>query len=642
MGEHNIRRGADSQEIRDFTKKLLTDLRALERLIEENRLEEDALRIGAEQEVFLVDQHWQPASASREVLERIDDEHFTTELGQFNLEFNLDPIDMAPGCLLALEKQLDELLQKTVAAAEDAGVHAVLTGILPTLDKSHLSLDNMTPMPRYFQLNDAMTRLRGGAYDFRIKGRDELLVQHDNVMLEACNTSFQVHFQVSPERFVSRYNLAQAVAAPVLAAAVNSPLLFGKQLWRETRIALFQQSVDTRSPTSHMRDLAPRVSFGRTWVHESALEIFQEDIARFRVIMATEVDEDPFEVLAAGGVPKLPALRLHNGTVYRWNRPCYGISNGEPHLRIENRVLPAGPTVLDEMANAAFWFGLMSGVAEEFGDITKVMTFEDARENFVKAARLGLGAQFDWPQRPQVAARDLILEELLPMARHGLRSLSIEDTEANRYLDVIEERVRSSRTPAQWMVESYVAMRQQGGESESLAGLVAATVQQQRRGEPVHTWEAASIDDAGNEKMHYRRVKQLMVTDLFTVHHDELVDMAAYVMNWKHIRHVPVEDDEHRLVGLVTHRSLLRLLGENLASSQNRAVPVSEIMQTDLVTVEPETPSVDAIRLMRQHKISCLPVVTEGNRLVGIVTERDFMGIAGQLLEKFLSEDEAG
>ncbi|MCP4200353.1 MAG: CBS domain-containing protein [bacterium] len=640
MGEHRISRGAGSQEIRKFTRKVLADLRALELMLDQGIVESNVRRIGAEQELFLVNKNWRPATNNLEVLEKIDDPRFTTELGKFNLEFNLDPFDLTSDCLRKMEGQLEELLTKARMAAEDLGVKILLTGILPTLEKSDLSLDNMTPMPRYFELNEAMTRLRGQDYDFRIKGRDELVLQHDNVMLEACNTSFQVHFQVSPERFANRYNIAQAVAAPVLAAATNSPLLFGRQLWRETRIALFQQSVDTRTPSTHLRELSPRVSFGRSWIKESALEIFQEDLARFRVIMSTEVSEDPFEALERGEAPRLDALRLHNGTIYRWNRPCYGVAGGKAHLRIENRVLPSGPTPLDEMANAAFWFGLIAGVGEKYGDITEHMTFEEARENFVKAARLGLGAQFDWVERKQVPARDLILEDLLPLSRDGLTHLGIDSVDSKRYLDVIERRVSSGRTASQWLLDSYVAMSETAGRAESLAALTAATCLRQETGEPVHEWQTAEPSEAGDKKKHYRRVDQVMVTDLFTVNQDDLVDIAAFVMDWRHIRHVPVEDDDHRLVGLVTHRSLLRILGGSVLSGIGSATSVGEIMQRDLVTVRPETTTLEAISLMREHRISCLPVVAESNRLVGIITEFDFMGIAGELLDKFLSESE--
>ncbi len=636
VGQHEITREPDAEQLRVFTKKLLADLRALERMLDRDQLESDVRRIGAEQELFLVDSSWRPAPLALEVLAAIDDPHFTTELGRFNIEFNLDPITLGGDCLRRMEEQVVALLERASKAMRSLDGEVVLTGILPTLEKSDLHLGNMTPMARYHELNDAMTRLRGRQYDFRIKGRDELLIQHDNVMLEACNTSFQVHFQTSPGEFARRYNLAQAVAAPVLACATNSPLLFGRQLWRETRIALFQQSIDTRALTPAMRELRPRVSFGRQWVESSVLEIFREDIAHFRVLMSTEVDEDPFEVLAAGRIPTLPALRLHNGTIYRWNRPCYGILEGRPHLRIENRVLPSGPTPRDEVANAAFWFGLMSGLAGIYEDITKVMEFELARENFVAAARLGLGAQFAWPGRDKIPAQDLILQELLPLAREGLADVGVDPADVSRYLDLIEERVRCMRSGSQWQIDSLAAMKGRSSRSERLAALVAATVRRQAEGRPGHEWEVAALGEAGEERTHYLRIEQLMTTDLFTVGEDELVDMVAYVMNWKNIRHVPVEDNEHRLVGLVTHRSLLRLVGESLASATVRAVPVREIMTSEVVTVRPETSTLEAVRLMRQHKISCVPVVEDDNRLVGIVTERDFMGIAGQLLESFL------
>jgi CBS domain-containing protein len=638
MGEQKVQHGSDSEELREFTRKLLADLHALERMLADGVIESGVTRVGAEQELVLVDSNWRPAMVNLDLLERLDDDHFTTELGRFNLEFNLDPIDLHGRCLSEMEERLGTLLQKARQAAAEIDTSIVLTGILPTLEKSDLTLENMTPVPRYFQLNEAMTKLRGRDYDFRIKGRDELLVRHDNVMLEACNTSFQVHFQVSPEHFATRYNIAQAVAAPVLAAAVNSPLLFGRSLWRETRIALFQQSIDTRAPSSHLRDVSPRVSFGRSWVTESALEIFQEDLARFKVIMKTDVDEDPLGCLREGRAPKLQALRLHNGTIYRWNRPCYGISGDKPHLRIENRVLPAGPTILDEVANAAFWYGLMSGIADQYENITEVMEFEEARENFVRAARLGLGAQFYWPGHSQQPAQKLILDELIPLATDGLTSLGIDSEDVERYMGVIAGRVDSFQTGAKWLIRSYDRLRQRGTRAESLSTLVAGSLQREASGEPVHTWSLAEPAEAGDQRKHYLRIDQIMTTDLFTVNQDELVDMAAYVMNWQHIRHVPVEDAEHRLVGLVSHRSLLRLVAAMEQGTATTARPVSEIMNVEVITVTPDTPTLDAIRLMRDNRISCLPVVEEGNRLIGIVTEHDFMEIAGQLLDKFLSE----
>src|SRR5918993_3576967 len=362
---------------------MLRDLQALEHLLAERRFETDTTRIGAEQELFLVDRSYRPAPRALEVLERIGDAHFTTEVGAFNLECNLDPQVFTGGCLSALERQLDELLAKARTSAEAAGLDVVLTGILPTIRKSDLSMANMVQNPRYLALNRALMDLRGEAYELHIKGTDELRVRQDSVMAEACNASFQVHLQVTPDTFVNMYNVAQLLAGPVLACATNSPLLFGKRLWAETRIALFEQSVDTRRPGHHLRERSPRVTFGRDWLHRSVAELYREDITRFRPVLAPDDYDDPFAELAAGRIPTLPALRLHTGTVWRWNRGCYGITDGVPHLRIENRVLPSGPTVADEIANTALWLGAMTAVGARHPEVNRMLPFEVLRSNFV-------------------------------------------------------------------------------------------------------------------------------------------------------------------------------------------------------------------------------------------------------------------
>jgi len=634
-GETNV------ESLREFTRKLLADLRALELMLAQGAIETGVRRIGAEQELFLLDRHYRPAPLAIEMIEKLRDEHFTTEVARFNLEFNSDPFEFGGGCLGAMEAQLVELLAKARRTAHQLDSEVVMIGILPTIDISDLTLANMTPVPRYFALNEAMRRLRGKDWEFFIKGADELIIRHDSVMVEACNTSFQVHYQVGPEEFAPLYNLTQAVAAPVLAAACNSPLLFGRRLWRETRIALFQQSVDHRAAGLHLREQAPRVSFGRRWVDESVLEIFQEDIARFKVLLAADIDEDSLAVLSRGEVPSLKALRLHNGTVYRWTRPCYGITAGKPHLRIENRILPSGPTVLDEMANAAFWFGLLAGLSRTYPDIRRVMEFETAHENFVAAARLGLRAQFVWPGHKQVPAEDLILEELLPVAREGLAQRGIDAADATRYLDVLEERVRTKHTGSYWQLESYARMRDSGNRAERLAAITAAAIEYQQGELPVHRWEPASLEHAGGWERHYARVEQFMTSDLFTVGPDDGVELVANLMKWKRIRHVPVEDSEHRLVGVVSQRTLVSVIAERAGDLGKGPIPVREIMTTDVVSVSPQTPTLDAIELMKRHKVGSLPVVNEG-RLVGIITESDFLAIAGQLLEKELSHPSGG
>jgi CBS domain-containing protein/gamma-glutamyl:cysteine ligase YbdK (ATP-grasp superfamily) len=638
LGEQEVAPGTDEEELRTFTQRVLNDLRALQRMHDEDLFESGVRRVGAEQELFLVDSSWQPAPLSMEILERLTDPSFTTELGRFNMEINLDPLPFGGDTLHRLETQLQAKVERVREVAQSLDARVLLTGILPTLAKSDLHLGNMTPVPRYFALNEAMNRLRGDCYRFRIEGRDQLVITHDNVLVEACNTSFQAHFQVSVPEFPHLYNTSQAVTAPVLAAATNSPLLFGQQLWRETRIALFEQSVDTRVPTSHPREQAPRVSFGRKWVDDSAVEIFRQDISRFRVLLSTQVDEDPFEVLDRGEVPQLRALRLHSGTVYRWNRACYGISEGKPHLRIENRVLPAGPTVVDEVANAALWFGLMSGVSHQWQNIPKVMDFQTARENFIAAARQGLGASLTWPERGEVPATTLLLEELIPLARHGLEISKIDSSDIDRYLGIIEERVQSRRTGSQWMIASIDAMQPQGSQSERLAALVAASVERQRTGEPVHTWPLAELAESGPSSRHYATVSQIMSKDLFTVSEEEVVDLVASVMQWRHVRYIPVEDNQQRLVGLVTYRTLLRVMSQSLPQRQGSTLPVREVMLRDVITVQPHTPTREAMGLMREHKVGCLPVVDGDHRLVGILTEHDLIAIARPLLEKHLEE----
>jgi len=624
--------------MRLFTRQLMQDMQALEHMLRENMFETDIRRIGAEQELFLVDQRWQPMPAAQAILALNDDPRLVTELTRFNLEFNLDPLVFEGSCLRQIEDQSNEILTRVRELASQVDALVVMAGILPTIHLSDLGLDSMAPMPRYTALNDAIMDLRGGPAQYQIRGVDELFFEHDNILIEGCNTSFQTHFQVTPEEFPHYYNIAQLIAAPCLAAACNSPILFGKRLWRETRIALFQQAVDTRSSNLYLREMSPRVHFGTEWCRSSVTEVYQEDIARFRVLMATELNEDPFALLERGEIPKLKALQLHNGTVYRWNRACYGITDGKPHLRIENRILPAGPTIVDEVANAAFWFGLVKGLGAAYDDISMLMEFDSAKSNFVAAARVGLATQLNWLHGERMPADELICEVLLPMARDGLVSANIDPADIDRYLSVIDERVKSRQTGSQWQLRSLAQMRRQPTtRAERLEALVEKMLENQQGGEPVHTWKLAHYDErVAPRRIAGTRVEHFMATDLFTVHEDELVEFVAVLMDWQHIRHVVVENHQHELVGLVTHRSLLRYLAENsVGIDAGLDVPVSEIMVPEPITVTPETSTVDAIQRMREHHVGALPVIRE-NQLVGIITEGDFIRIAGQLLDSGL------
>jgi CBS domain-containing protein len=638
MGEQNVKLNKDDAGHQAFMKALLTEVNALEKMLEKGLIESGVRRIGAEQEIFLINRAHKPALKALDILEHIDDERFTHELGLFNLEANLSPQRLGGNCLSLMEAELQDVYRKAREAAQKEDCDIALVGILPTLTMKDLGLDAMVPTPRYYALNDAIKALRGEEFQFTINGIDQLSVKHDNVMLEACNTSFQVHFQVSPENFAKNYNIAQAVTGPLLAAAVNSPILLGKRLWHETRIAVFEYSIDTRSEVHQERGLRPRVHFGDRWLEESVTEIFKEDIARFRIVLTTETEDDPLGMIDEGIMPSLNALRLHNGTVYRWNRPCYGVHNNVPHLRIENRVIPSGPTVIDEMANAAFFYGMMAGMTEQVTDIRDHLTFSDVKANFLGAARDGIRAQMNWFNDTHLPAKQLILEQLLPLAREGLQEAGIDKDDIDRYLGVLHDRVTMRRTGARWALESLEKMEDSGTLDQRLRCLVHSMVEQQSTGQPISEWVLAEYCVEQDWRESYRNVGQFMSTDLFTVRPDDIVDFAATLMDWRHIRHVPVEDDSGKLVGLVSHRALLRLVATGRIGKDHK-VTVDEIMNRKPVTVHANTSTVEAIRLMREQKLACLPV-TRNDKLVGIVTEHDLIVVASRLLETYLAKEE--
>jgi CBS domain-containing protein len=584
--------------------------------------------------MFLVDSHLRPAPVSLEVLQGANESRLTTEIARFNLEANLTPLELADNCFSRMESELTEVIGRARDSAAKLDADVLLSGILPTLHKSDLTLDNLTPIARYRELDRGVIRLRGGPLSIHIKGLDELHLMHDNIMVESCNTSFQIHWQTNPQEFANHYNVAQAITASVLAVAVNSPLLFGQRLWQETRIALFQHSTDERSGSQLIRNQPTRVSFGDRWLENSVIELFHDQIARFRPIMISEPDENPFEVLARGETPSLSALRMHNGTVWRWNRACYGVTDGVPHLRIENRALPSGPTIVDEIANAAFFSGLMSAVPAKYGEIAKRMAFDDVKLNFFRAARHGLDAQIQWIDGQSHNAASLILDRLLPLARKGLIESHVAGDDVDKYLGIIEERARTRQTGARWLVKSFSAIRSSASKDASQRRLAAAILANQKEGQPVHRWSIVENAEHDAWEQSYRTVRQFMSTDLFTVGPDDLVDFAASVMNWRHIRHVPVEDAGGRLVGLVTHRGLLRIVSEgNRLGGQ--PITVREVMVTNPLTVSPLTTSLEAIEIMRSNRVGCLPVV-EGDRLVGIVTSYDFLEASARLFKEHL------
>jgi len=637
MGESRVKLADSQEEVQRFMKYVLKDLRALDRMLNEGGwFETDPIRIGAEQELCLVDQQAKAWPHNMEVLEKlheVDNGSFTTEYAKFNLEINMEPLEFKGDCLSRMEKNLQQQVDKVRTATEELGGEIVLTGILPTIRKVDIDLKNQTPLQRYRALTQAINKLRGGDYDLRIQGMDELLMKFDSPLLEACNTGFQVHLQVGPDEFVPKYNIAQLVTAPVLASTVGSPILFGKRLWSETRIALFQQSVDTRTVGDHLRESSPRVTFGNHWVDESILEIFQEDTARYRVMLSSEVTEDVEKLLDKGTPPALRALQVHNGTVYRWNRPCYGVTDGRAHLRIENRVCPSGPTVTDEVANSAFWLGLMNKMGDYYPDVSEKMDFDDARMNFVAASKMGLDTKFRWFNDQRINAVDLITEELLPIAREGLEEVDINSSDITEYLDIIEQRVTAGQTPSHWMLNNYASlMKEHGSKEQTLAAITTAMIKNQKKGEPVHKWGRARMEDLEHWKPSSLIVEEFMTTDLFTVQKDDLLEFTANLIDWRRIRYVPVEDDKKHLVGLVTMRMVFNAYSKSVNHDESVVESVEDIMIENPITIHPEASIMEAMEIMNSQQIGCLPVV-KNNRLVGIITEQNYMTIARRLLK---------
>lgn len=634
MGEQRVSKVSSQRSMNKFVKSLLRDVQALEYMLENDWFESGITRIGAEQEMVMVDKkNYKPALIAIEALEKMQKYPWVeTELAKFNLETNLEPRELKGSCLSAMHKENAGNLNKIQKVLDKMGADIVLTGILPTLRKFDLDLENLTPKKRYKALMEAINeQLIGKSYELRLFGIDELLIKHDSPLLEACNTSFQVHLQIEPKDFVKMYNIAQALAAPIMAISSNSPLVFGRRLWHESRIALFQQSLDTRTTHDHLRERSPRVSFGKDWLQESVMEIYQEDITRFRVLISSDIEEDSLEQIKEGKAPKLRALQVHNSTVYRWNRPCYGISdNGKPHLRIENRVLPAGPTVLDEVANAAFWLGAMVGMANEIDDIRTKMSFPDARDNFGKAAQYGIDSKFTWFGDQKISCQQLILEQLLPIARKGLTASKVVKKDIDLYLGVIKERTESHMTGSRWILRAYSKMIEKTTRDEALTVLTASIIQNQKSNIPVHKWPLPKLEDLDTYDTANLKVSEFMQTDLLTVQKDDIVELAAELMDWNKLRYAPVENTKGDLVGLV---SVGLLLKHYIKIKGKKSKTVGDIMVTDVHTIKQSSNILEASRLMTKYKIGCLPVV-EHNELVGLITETDIIKISGRTLER--------
>ncbi|MEE8388360.1 MAG: hypothetical protein V3R65_07285 [Acidiferrobacterales bacterium] len=428
---------------------------------------------GYEVEAWLIDKEYRPAPINRQFLAKIDSNLVVPELSTFNVEINTTPQELQGRALKKMHNELDQTWSRCRRVAGELGADMLMIGILPTVGVQHLTLDNISVMTRYRALNEQILRLRKGApIELDINGRESLVISHQNVMLEAASTSFQIHLKVSQEQSVRFFNAALIVSAPMVALTANSPYLFSRDLWDETRIPLFEQAVSVRSPKSHWSD---RVTFGSGYVQESLLECFEENRLRFPVLLPETID---------GPCEQLGHLLLHNGTVWRWNRPLIGFNaDGVPHLRIEHRVVPAGPSVVDAIANAAFFFGLVYSIANEEIPMENGLTFDQVRANFYAAANQGLNARIDWIGGAGQPVQALLREQLLPRARDGLERQDFARDDINFYLGIIERRLDCWCNGAAWQ-RGWV--EQHGSDMQALT---TAYAERQRGGAPVHQWE---------------------------------------------------------------------------------------------------------------------------------------------------------
>jgi hypothetical protein len=492
MGEQVTATGFSREERRRYREKVKKCLEVFAAMLAESSFDREDRAFGLEIELNLTDEASDPAMVNAHALELIANPDFQTELGQFNLEINIPPRLLGGEVFSELEQDIRASLNDAEARARGVPAHMMLIGILPTLTGTHLTADSFSASARYALLNEQVFAARGEDLHIAIDGVERLSTYADTIAPEAACTSVQLHQQVEPSGFANRWNAAQAIASIQLAVGANSPFFFERELWRETRIALFEQATDTRPEELKLQGVRPRVWFGERWI-TSIFDLFEENVRYFPALLPVCDEEDPMEVLRSGGVPRLSELRLHNGTIYRWNRPIYDISRGRPHLRVENRVLPAGPTVVDILANAAFYYGLIRALVDQERPIWTQMSFSAAEENFHASAGTGIDASVYWPGLGEVPVAELVLRRLLPMAREGLDRWGIAAADSDRLLTIIEQRCTTLRNGASWQSATFRHLYEDRklDRLDALRQMTLSYREHMHTNEPVHTWPLA-------------------------------------------------------------------------------------------------------------------------------------------------------
>ncbi|MBK9257942.1 MAG: CBS domain-containing protein [Saprospiraceae bacterium] len=616
MGDFHIKEIKTKEERNEFYKQILTDLDVFDFMLENDLIDSGNSTIGAEQEITIIDKYGNPKPDSTWFLNHINDSHFTNELALFDLEINLDPVDLKGKCFTDVESTLLNLMEKggKLAAKNESSLY--LTGILPTIVKEHLDFSYMTPVERYKVLSCELLKLRGRKFQIFLQGVDDLNLRLDSILFEACNTSFQVHLQINPANFKTQYNWAQMISGPVLSCCTNSPLLFGKELWAENRIALFKQSLDTRNFNSHYREKVPRVYFGVDWLEGKPSDLWKNDVARFPLVFRGEGEENSREQLSRGVTPLLKAVRLHNGTTYTWNRLCYGVQDNIAHIRLENRYMPAGPTVKDEIANMVLWTGLMKSNTYD-SEFWKNLDFRESKANFYKAARTGMDTMLDWFGN-KVSAKKLLIETLIPLASKGLKDSNVNHDDIDHYLGIIENRVLKQNSGSDWTIRNFRSLTSKFKPVLASKILVSESLKMQIENIPVSEW-----DDISNNKLqHYfavhfdtLKIADVMSTQLYTITDDVTVDLALKIMEWRLFHHIIVEDSDFKFKGIVSKDFLLN----------ESFKPNTLIRDLDLPKVQVISPGdlVSKVQLDMKANNDSAMVVVEDSRVVGIVTRND-------------------
>lgn len=479
------------QQYRDFSRRLQENLQAFEQLLKIPGFGQGHSSLGAELEVYLVDQDNLPAFHNIELWKKLDDPLLTLELNRYNLEYNFEPIDIDSAPFSVLEQQINAAMKKLKAAASEDDLKVLAIGILPSLRGADIGDHAMTDLPRYHALTEGLkSQRKNGQFDIHINGVDTLDLQAHTLTLEGANTSMQIHYRVDPTEFADLYNALQLVSPIMVALSANSPTFLGHQLWQETRIALFKQAIDSRNNEHDWKEPA-RVAFGHGWIRRSAYDIFAEGVNLFPPLLPIVDYEDALDLLKKGETPGLHELRLHQGSIWQWNRPIYDPVDGG-HLRIEMRALPAGPSALDMAANAAFYIGLAEGLKPEINHLLPAMPFAYAERNFYTAAKKGMKANLIWPCDSGTGlANKPVLEiakQLLPVARRGLESINIGSHEIDRMLGIIEERIETQTNGSAWQLAMLDKFQQHCTLQDSLSMLVDRYIIEAESGRPVAQW----------------------------------------------------------------------------------------------------------------------------------------------------------